>query len=135
MKTITQENYGKLLNMIFKTLPLTPEFTSQQKFLQKLEKLLLEYINKGEDFIDNSEVDTFLVSIQNNMRDYLTHNLEGKLHSVEKEHYSKLAWDANNYTHITRNTHEFQNEQQTAIEKLIAKGPNFLNKPKQNYGY
>lgn len=111
-------------------LPSIPEFVSQQNYLVRLDTLLQRYKNIGSDFIEDSNLETFLITLQNNMRDYIHQNLETKIYEHEKKYYSNLAWEANNYTHINRNTHDFQNEQQNAIERLIAKGPNFMNKPK-----
>jgi hypothetical protein len=114
-------------------LPINSEFGKQQKFLERLDTLFKRYQNIGVDFIENDNLETFLITLQNHMRDYIHQNLQSKLYGYEKEYYSKLAWDANNYTHINKNTHEFQNEQQNAIERLISKGPNF-EKYKNNMG-
>lgn len=114
-------------------LPTNSDFGKQQKFLERLDTLLKRYQNIGVDFIEDDNLETFLITLQKHMSDYLHQNLESKLYGYEREYYSKLAWDANNYTHIKNNTHEFQNEQQNAIERLISKGPN-LEKYKNNMG-
>jgi hypothetical protein len=114
-------------------IPNNSVFSSQQKFLERLDTLFKRYQNIGVDFIETDNLETFLITLQKHMSDYLHQDLQSKLYAYEKEYYSKLAWDANNYTHIKNNTHEFQNEQQNAIERLISKGPNF-EKFKNNMG-
>jgi hypothetical protein len=60
-----------------------------------LDKLLIlndRYNSIGDDAIPSHKVEDFLITLQDNMRDYLNKNLQSDFYKLRKTHYTKLAF-------------------------------------------
>lgn len=65
---------------------------NQYEYAEKLDILLGRYLSIGNDFLSDEKVESFLVKVQDMMRDYLHQDLDIELYKAEKEHYTKGAW-------------------------------------------
>ena len=75
-------------------LNITPQsaLRTQYEYVEKLDILLGRYISIGDEFLSDDKVESFLVKIQDMMRDYLHQDLDTELYKAEHEHYSREAW-------------------------------------------
>jgi hypothetical protein len=87
-------------------------FSSQLKYFSYLDTILQRYMNIGDEVIPESRLDEFLSKLQTNMLEYcdIQNELQNKLYQIEKEYYSKLAFDKdyNNGTRSDRRTEELK---------------------------
>ena len=120
---------------LYKLTPLPPNFyfASQRKYIDKLEVYLGRYMSIGSEFISDDKLESFLIELQDYMRDWVNDlpKMSSELYQLEKKFYSALAWDNAAYNRVNSNNLGFQNEQQESIEKLKSK----INLPgfKQKY--
>jgi|14BtaG_2_1085337.scaffolds.fasta_scaffold141664_2 hypothetical protein len=75
-------------------LNITPQspLRAQYEYGEKLDILLGRYLSIGDEFLSDDKVESFLVKIQDMMRDYLHQDLDIELYKAEHEHYTDGAW-------------------------------------------
>ena len=66
--------------------------SSQYQYAEKLNILLGRYISIGDEFLSDNKVESFLVKLQDMMRDYINEDLDTELYKAEHEHYTRDAW-------------------------------------------
>jgi hypothetical protein len=69
---------------------------SQKQYLIKLITLVDRYTKLGDSFLSDDNVEVFLLTLQNNCRDYLNNNLEKHFYNLRKQHHTKLAFSQKN---------------------------------------
>lgn len=65
---------------------------TQYEYGEKLNILLGRYISIGNEFLSDDKVESFLVKLQDMMREYLHQDLDIELYKTEHEHYTREAW-------------------------------------------
>lgn len=70
------------------------KLSKQYQYLNKLDMLTQRYKSIGNDAIKDDKVETFLVELQDHMREWINNDyLETELRSEETKHFSKTAYE------------------------------------------
>jgi hypothetical protein len=98
---------------------------SHKSYLDKLIVLSKRWQSIGNEAIPTDGVESFLIKLQDNMRDYLYKNLKSDFYKIRKTHYTGLAFGNNNNNGGLRPP--------SGVERLKAEMMENLSKPKSDY--
>lgn len=101
-------------------LNITPQspLRAQYEYAEKLNILLGRYLSIGDEFLSDDKVESFLIKIQDMMRDYLHQDLDIELYREEHEYYSREAW-INGSNKGTKSEWVWQEEKAETIKSAL----------------
>ena len=101
-------------------LNITPQspLRAHYEYAEKLNILLGRYLNIGNDFLTDDNLQSFLVKLQDMMRDYLHQDLDIELYRAEHEHYRREAW-INGSNKGTQSEWTWQEEKADTIKSAL----------------
>lgn len=81
-----------LYSLSFLNINQQSKLKAQFDYCEKLNILLGRYNSIGNEFLSDDKVESFLLQLQNMMRDYLHQDLDVELYKEEHKHYTREAW-------------------------------------------